>query len=94
MNNNFEEYPHLNQVAEFNPRAIFTYMLLERRRDEESRVFLTRDYIVKDLSLSWTRFLNDVKSLARMGILEWHLAHNNLQIILAESFTDTEELEC
>ena len=92
MNNNFEEYPHISQVAEFSPRALFTYLLIERRKDQESQVFLTRDYIVKDMSLSWTRLINDVKTLARMGILEWHLSHNNLQIILAEPFD--EGMEC
>lgn len=80
------------QVAEFCPRALFTYLFIEKNKDENCHLIVSRQVIVNDMSLSWTRFVNDVKALARLGILEWHQSHDNLQIILAEE--EIEEFEC
>ena len=80
---------YLFQIAEQTPRALSAYIVCFQMADDELSAFLTRDYIVKDRSMNWTKFRNDILALARIGLLEWHeIDKNTLKVILAKSEFD------
>jgi hypothetical protein len=72
-------------IAENCPRAISAYLICQQYADKENFVMIDRA-ILDDKSMSWTRFCNDIKSLARQGLLEWSRDDEEevLKIILAE----------
>lgn len=75
----------IDQIGRHCPRAMSVYVLCFGRMDENNSVSFTKDYIVNDLSESYCRFKNDLKSLAREGLLEWHEMGTNLHVILGDN---------
>lgn len=70
-------------ISENCPRALYAYIICCQHCDEENLVYIDRK-LIDDRSLSWTRFCNDIKSLARQGLLEWTQDEDGLTIIVAE----------
>ena len=70
-------------IAENCPRALYAYVICHINCDENLFIHISRR-IIDEKSLSWTRFHNDIKSLARQGLLEWCYEDDGLSITLAE----------
>lgn len=70
------------QIAESAPRAMPAYLLTLQQVDDGSAT-IARSYIEQDKSLSWTKYVNDIKALARLGLLEWHRHGDTLNVTLA-----------
>jgi hypothetical protein len=70
-------------IAENCPRALYAYVICHINADEDLFIHISRR-IIDEKSLSWTRFCNDIKSLARQGLLEWGHEDGGLSITLAE----------
>lgn len=84
----------LLQISEQAPRSLVAYLILKNNANEDGHVLLTKKRVTHDLSLSWTKFNNDLRALCRLGLLEWHLHRDgHLTITLAEdsSHGDSQE---
>ncbi len=75
----------LDQIGRHCPRAMSIYALCLGRMDDEYRVVLTKEEITRDLSESFCKFRNDLKALAREGLLEWHEMGERLHVIIGEN---------
>ena len=71
------------QIAESAPRAMPAYLLACQQIDKKGSATIARSYIEQDKSMSWIKFTNDIKSLGRIGLLEWHKAADMINITLA-----------
>lgn len=58
------------------------YLLTLQQVDDGSAT-IARSYIEQDKSMSWIKYVNDIKALARLGLLEWHRAGDTLSVTLA-----------
>jgi hypothetical protein len=81
----------LFQISEQAPRALSTFIFLKNRQDDDHQVFIDKNEVTTSLSLSWTRFVNDVKALARLGLLEWVISNQTLSVTLAEDYETSSE---
>lgn len=70
-------------ISRHCPRALSAYVLCLSHADEEGRLMFTKTQILSDFSESYTKFRNDIKALAREGLLEWHEMGETLSITLA-----------
>jgi hypothetical protein len=66
------------------PEALSTYLHIFNRSNSHGTVYFTREKVEEDLSESWCRFKNNIKKLAREGILEWHPMKRGISITLAD----------
>ena len=74
----------LDQISRHCPRALGTYGLCLARMDGDYRLMLHKKQITNDLSESYTKFKNDLKALAREGLLEWHEQNEFITIIIGD----------
>lgn len=74
----------IDQIGRHCPRAISTFAICMGRIDGESKAILHRREITEDLSESFCKFRNDLKALAREGLLEWHQMDQFLHVTIAE----------
>jgi len=84
----------IDQIGRHCPRAINTYILCLGHMDEKRSLILSKEEVTKDLSESFCKFKNDLRALAREGILEWHEMNSNLHIIVGiteENMGDNED---
>lgn len=72
----------LDAIARHCPRALYTYTTLMGRADDGGALKLSREQITHDMSESYARFRNNVKSLALEGLLEWHESPTGISIQL------------
>lgn len=78
----------LDQIGRHCPRAMGTYALCLARTQEFNKLVLSKKQIRDDLSESYTKFKNDLKALAREGLLEWHEEGDFLTVIVGELCVD------
>lgn len=78
----------LDQIGRHCPRAMGTYALCVARMNTINKLVLSKRLINEDLSESYTKFKNDLKSLAREGLLEWHENENILTVIVGDIVVD------
>lgn len=81
---------NLFQICEKEPRALLAYIICWQNSDNDLSCLMTRDFIQVDKSLSWAKFRNDIKSLARLGLLEWFPKADCIHITLAGLDIDAE----
>lgn len=74
----------LDQIGRHCPRALTTYITCMVRASESEKITLMKEEIVYDLSESFVKFRNDLKSLAREGLLEWHQMGDHIHITLVD----------
>ena len=72
----------LERIARHCPEALGTYLHCLNRADENGTTLFTKQMIEMDMSESWTRFLNNVKKLAREDLLQWHFFNKSLSVTL------------
>ena len=75
----------LDQIGRHCPRAMSIYALSVGRMDENNSVVFTKEYLTTNLSESYCKVKNDLKALAREGLLEWHEMGNNLHVIIGDN---------
>ena len=75
----------LDQIARHCPRAMGTYALCLSQMNENNTFVLTRNQIINDLSESYTKFKNDLRSLSKEGVLEWHSNGDYLTVIIGDN---------
>lgn len=80
----------LDQIGRHCPRAMSVYALCLGRADDEGKIMFTKSDIAKDLSESYCKFRNDLKALAREGLLEWHEIGEHLHVIVGDNSADAE----
>lgn len=80
----------LEQIGRHCPRAMSIYALCLARADENLSLIFTKEEIRNDLSESYCKFRNDLKALAREGLLEWHEMNGKLHIILGDTTINAE----
>ncbi len=73
----------LFQIAENCPRSFAAYLMCYQNADHDLYANLTKQIVEKEKSMSWTKFRNDVKALARQGLLEWHENKGAIEVTLA-----------
>lgn len=73
----------LDRIARNCPRALSTFVHLICRINNEGKAVLQKQQIVNDLSESYTKFVNDIRALARENLLEWHQMGNTISVTLA-----------
>lgn len=80
----------LLQVSEVCPRALGAYLICCQYQN--NGVFdAEKSFITDALSLSWTRFKNDVRALHRLGLLEWQTHAFGLSVILPDYQEEDED---
>jgi len=80
----------LDQIGRHCPRAMSVYALCLGRMDEDGKVIYNRAEISEDLSESYCKFRNDLKALAREGLIEWHEMGEFLHVTIGDNTTDVE----
>lgn len=73
----------LDQISRHCPRALTTYVLCMGRADAQDKCVFSKEDIQLEMHESFTKFRNDLKSLSREGLLEWHHIDNKIHITLA-----------
>jgi hypothetical protein len=73
----------LDRIARSCPRALSTFVHLLCRVNNEGKVSFRKEQIINDLSESYAKFRNDIRSLARENLLEWHQKGTSLHVTLA-----------
>lgn len=73
----------LDKIARNCPRALSCFVHLLTRASDEGKVIFHKQQIIDDLSESYVKFKNDLRSLAREDLLEWHERNGALHVILA-----------
>lgn len=73
----------LDRIARNCPRALSAFIHLLSRADNEGKITLQKQQITNDLSESFAKFRNDIRSLAREELLEWHQMGDHLHVIIA-----------
>lgn len=73
----------LERISRHCPEALSTYFHCVNRADAEGVVYFSRDMIEIDMSETYTKFRNNVKSLARENLLEWHPTDHGISVTLA-----------
>lgn len=61
----------VSKISDQCPRAVSAYFLCLHRSDGEGRATLTRDQVMNECMRSWTKFKNDVRSLASLYVLNF-----------------------
>jgi hypothetical protein len=61
----------VSRIADTNPRCMSAYFLCIHNADEEGKCTFTRDEIEQVRVRSWTKFKNDIRTLAFMFILDF-----------------------
>lgn len=89
METTFIEQDTAYCIAEKCPRSLGAYLTCLRHVDDDYCYF-SRDFIVNDMGLSWTRFKNDVRDLSKACLLEFKMFNQGepgegIQIILADN---------
>ena len=74
----------IDQIGRHCPRAISCFAICMGRSDDEWNLVFRREEITNGLSESYCKFRNDLKALAREGILEWHEMGDYLHVTIAE----------
>jgi len=75
------------KIADRCPRAMSAYFICLKNSDEYGESHVSKDYILRDLGRSWTKFRNDLRDLMNIGILEFFEEGNDLEIdILGGSY--------
>lgn len=74
---------YLNRIADHCPRAMSTYLLCWREADDDLDVMLSKRFILFDYYNSFTRVLNDIKALAREGLLSFTVQDDAIFATLA-----------
>lgn len=78
----------LDQIGRHCPRSMSLYALCLGRMDDEGNVMFSKKEIRDDLSDSYCKFRNDLKALAREGLLEWHEMGDNLHVTIGDNDGD------
>lgn len=73
----------VDQVSRHCPRALSTYLICMNNVNENGRAIFSRQEIEQRMSESYVVFRNNLKALAREGILEWHELDGMLHVALA-----------
>ena len=75
----------LDLIGRHCPRSLNTYLMCLGHSNEEGKSIFSKQQIAQDLSESFAKFRNDLKALAREGLLEWHEMGGYLHIHLVKS---------
>ena len=78
---------YLNKIADHCPRALGTYLMCWRRADDNLQLTLSRQVISDELA-TYTRTINDLRLLAREGLLEFYHMQDIICITLAAYDTE------
>lgn len=73
----------LDRVSRHCPMALSIYLQCINRADAEGKIYFTRTMVENEMSESWTKFKNHIKSLAREDLLEWHPFSLGISVTLA-----------
>jgi len=76
-------YEILDKIARNCPRALCSYMHIVTRANSDGNVMFSQQQITDDFSESFTKFRNDLRSLTRQNLIEWHQMKNVIRIQLA-----------
>ena len=82
-------YIYLHQVADHIPETCRTFLFLWRARDDQNRVFVTKDEIIDKHFFPWIKFKNDIRKLALNDLCQYGWSEDVMVIELA---TPSEEV--
>lgn len=75
----------LQQISNYYPRAISTYILCYGNMDDNREISFTKKQITDDFSEGYCRFKNNLKALARIGLIEWHEMEDKIHVIVGDN---------
>ena len=75
---------YLNRIADHCPQALGTYLLCCANSDDSGYVTITREEILYRQYSTYTRVCNDLRRLAREGLLEFYVTKNEILVTLAD----------
>lgn len=67
----YPPYPFLELVALHYPNAVWLYLQLWKRRDRNNRVKIGREEIQDEFLISATRFIGNLRMIARENLLNF-----------------------
>lgn len=74
----------LDRISRHCPNALSAYLTCLNIVNDDGIAFFSRCFIENDLSLSFTKFRNQIKQLALENLLEWHEMNGGIAITLAD----------
>jgi hypothetical protein len=75
---------YLFQISEQAPRSLSAYIMLCHIADNDGRVEVDREWVENTKNLSWTKFKNDLRALARLGLIEWVVSKQSVIVHIAD----------
>lgn len=84
---NLDRYPpysYLIQVADHCPRAMATFLILWREKPNDLTLKYSKEDVSSHYLISWTKFKNDLRQLAREGLLIVEEYPNSVTVTLEE----------
>lgn len=74
----------LERISRHCPSAMATFLHCMNRQNDKGQVYFDKKMVEEEMSISWTKFRNQVKMLALENILEWHFSGYGIMITLAD----------
>ena len=74
----------LDTISRHCPKALSTYLHILNRVNDDGSCFFSKQMITDDMSESWCKFINSLKSLTRENLIEWHYLHNGVAIVMVD----------
>ncbi len=74
---------YLHKIADHCPRALGTYLLCFQHADDDLCVIIDRDIVTLEHHYSYTRLCNELRMLAREGLLEFYIEDKIIHVTLA-----------
>ncbi len=68
------------KIADVSPRAMPAYFLCLHKSDQNGLCSFTREEIINQRVRSWTKFKNDVRSLAALYVLNFSIKGDSISI--------------
>lgn len=81
------------QICDLQPRAVSTFVVAWAEADEDGYAIFDKKGVSDVHSMSWTKFKNDLRSLARIGLLEHRIDKDILRLTIYDTSIGTDEFE-
>lgn len=78
----------LESISRHCPEALSAYIQCLNRADSEGNIFFSRELIEVGMSENYRAFKENIKKLAREGLLEWVPLNNGISATLSPTYED------
>jgi hypothetical protein len=74
----------LDRISKHCPEALSAYLQCINRADQKGKTFFSHELVEVDMSMSWSKFRNNIKKLALEDLIEWSPLNEGIAISLVD----------